>query len=164
MPPALDLTILDDLLLFLTAFFGAFLAALWLSFIFWAWRDIRARSKDRILWMIAVLVTALFGPAGLAIYLILRPARTLDEQYQQTLEEEALLSRVEERASCPGCARLVDRDWQLCPTCHTRLRKACRNCGKLLELPWKLCPFCATSAPIVSSEVAQTEAPALDGA
>lgn len=144
MTGSLDLAALDRVLLYLTAFLGAFLAALWLSLVFWAARDMRARSQDRLARLLAPIVVALLGPAGLVVYLILRPPRTLDETYQHTLEEEALLSEVEERPACPACGGRTQPEWQVCAHCHTRLRKPCSHCGRLLELPWQLCPYCGT--------------------
>jgi hypothetical protein len=142
-----DPSALGDTFLILTAWGGAFIAALWLSLIFWTFRDIKARARDPLLRILAVLVvTVLFLP-GLAIYLILRPARTLEDEYQHTLEEEALLQAIEEAPLCPGCGRRIKENWLLCPNCHTRLKKNCHHCGKLMELPWNLCPYCGTPAP-----------------
>jgi RNA polymerase subunit RPABC4/transcription elongation factor Spt4 len=148
----LGFTDLSRLLTYLTAFFGAFLAALWLSIIFWTLRDIRQRSQDRLVQILAVLTTAILNFPGLIIYLIIRPAETLEETYFSTLEEEALLSQIEERTLCPGCGSQVEPDWLICAHCHTRLRKTCHTCGKMLELPWQICPYCGKSAPNASSE------------
>ena len=143
----LSLSSLGNTLTFLTALFGAFLAALWLSSIFWTLRDIRSRTSDRAVHVFATaLVTVLFLP-GVIVYLIVRPRRTLEEQYQITLEEEALLAQVEGRQICPGCGGVTERDWQACVFCHTRLRKPCVECASLLELAWHLCPYCATPVP-----------------
>lgn len=138
---------LSNFFLILTAWGGAFLAALWLSLIFWTYRDIRARARDPLARILAVLVIAILFLPGVVVYLILRPPRTLDDEYQQTLEEEALLQAVEESPLCPGCGRRVKDNWIICPACHTKLKKNCHQCGKLMELPWNLCPFCATPAP-----------------
>jgi RNA polymerase subunit RPABC4/transcription elongation factor Spt4 len=81
------------------------------------------------------------------VYLILRPPRTLEEEYQRTLEEEALLQALEDLPLCPGCERRVKEDWQICPNCHTKLKKTCHNCSKFMELSWNLCPYCGTPAP-----------------
>jgi len=90
-----------------------------------------------------LVVTVLFLP-GMVIYWILRPARTLEDEYQQTLEEEALLQSIEEAVLCPGCSRKTEPDWMVCPSCHTKLRKQCHQCRRLLELAWNICPYCAT--------------------
>jgi len=84
---------------------------------------------------------------GIVVYLILRPPRTLEEEYQHTLEEEALLQAIEDAVLCPGCGRRVKENWIVCPGCHTKLKKNCHQCGKLMDLPWNLCPYCGTPAP-----------------
>ncbi|MGA9190278.1 MAG: zinc ribbon domain-containing protein [Anaerolineales bacterium] len=147
MPTGLNLGSLANLFLYATAFFGAFLAALWLSLAFWAYRDAGARSHDRLAQILAAAVVLLLGPAGLVVYLVLRPRQTLDEAYQRALEEEALLTEIEDRPVCPGCGAQTRPDWQICPHCHTRLLKACTNCNRLMELPWQVCPYCASPVP-----------------
>jgi len=147
-----NLSSLTTVFQYLTALLGAFLAALWLSLIFWTYRDIRSRSQDTLVQTLAALTTAVMGPFGLLIYLILRPAQTIDEAYQHTLEEEALLTEVEEQPICPGCGNRTQSDWQLCPNCHTHLRKACAKCDRLMELSWQICPYCGTPAPGVRAE------------
>lgn len=155
MPLGVDLSTLNSLFLYLTAVFAAFLAALWLGLIFWVYRDIRTRTRDRLVHILAALLIALVNLPGLVIYLVLRPPHTLDEQYQSTLEEEALLSEIESRPLCPGCGGRTQADWQVCPVCHTRLRKPCGACRRLLELPWKLCPYCGAQAAAVRPEDSQ---------
>jgi RNA polymerase subunit RPABC4/transcription elongation factor Spt4 len=147
MPTGLNLGSFANLFLYATAFFGAFLAAFWLSLGFWTYRDAGARSHDRLAQVLAAVVTLLLGPAGLLVYLVLRPRLTLDEVYQHALEEEALLAEIEDRPVCPGCGAQTRPDWQVCPQCHTRLQKPCSHCGRLLELPWQVCPYCGTAVP-----------------
>lgn len=143
----LDPTILSNLTLIGTAFAGAFLAALWLSLIFWTVRDIRSRTRDRLMRILAVIVVAVLNLPGIIVYLILRPAKTLDEEYQRTLEEEALLQSLEDTAQCPGCGRNIKENWVVCPSCHTKLKKLCHKCGKNLELSWNICPYCTAVVP-----------------
>lgn len=142
-----DPSLLSNFALIAVGFAAAFLAALWLSLIIWAYRDMRKRARDPLARILAVLVVAVLFLPGILIYLILRPQRTLEEEYQQTLEEEALLQSIEDNPVCPGCARRIRDDWVACPNCHTRLRKPCHACGKLMDLAWNLCPYCATAAP-----------------
>lgn len=143
----LDPTFLSNFFLILTAWGGAFIAALWLSLVLWTFRDIRRRARDPLARILAVMVVAILFIPGVVIYLILRPARTLEEEYQQSLEEEALLRSIEDSSLCPGCGRHTRENWIICPQCHTRLKKTCHQCGKLIELPWNLCPFCGATAP-----------------
>ena len=147
-----DPTLLSNFLLVLTAFGGAFLAALWIALVIWTYRDIRARARDPLVQILSALLVAVLNLPGVLVYLILRPARTLEEEYQHTLEEESLLQALEELPLCPGCERRVKDDWQVCPNCHTKLKKPCHHCGKLMELPWNVCPYCGTPVPGMRQE------------
>jgi RNA polymerase subunit RPABC4/transcription elongation factor Spt4 len=149
-----DPSVLSNLMLVLTGFGAAFAVSLWISLIIWTSRDIRSRTRDPLVRILAVfLPTVLFLP-GILIYLILRPAHTLDEEYERALEEESLLAAIEDAALCPGCNRRVQTDWVICPGCHTRLKKACEECGKPIDLAWDLCPFCG--APTADAQIEET--------
>jgi len=138
---------LSNFMLMLAAWGGAFIAALWLSLLVWTYRDIRRRARDPLARILAVLVVAVLFLPGIVVYLILRPPRTLEDEYQHSLEAEALLQSIEESSLCPGCGRRTRDNWLVCPNCHTRLRKTCHQCGKLMDLPWNLCPYCGTPEP-----------------
>ncbi len=148
----LDPTAVSNLVLLLTAWGGAFLVALWASLIFWTFRDIRGRTADNMLRLFGVLVVAILFLPGIVIYLIIRPTQTIEEEYQQTLEEEALLQAIESTQHCPGCSRRVDEKWMVCPDCQTRLKKTCHHCTKLMELHWNICPYCGIPAPGMRKE------------
>jgi len=150
---------------------AAFLTATWIAAVIWAFRDIRARSRDIFAQILATLLVLVFFPLfpvpGLLLYLILRPRETLAEVYERSLEEEVLLQGIEERMACPGCNRRIETDFIICPTCHTRLKKGCPSCGRLLHLRWNICPYCGavqaaakSAAPPARAE-AVAESPAL---
>lgn len=138
---------LNNLIMGLAAWGAAFLVALWLSLIIWTYRDIRSRARDPLIRILAIIIVALLFLPGVVVYLILRPSRTLEDEYQHTLEEEALLQSIEDVPLCPGCGRRIKATWTVCPNCHTRLKKTCHQCRKLMELSWNICPFCGTPAP-----------------
>jgi RNA polymerase subunit RPABC4/transcription elongation factor Spt4 len=123
-------------------FVAAFLVVFWLSLIFWVWRDVRSRTQDVILQVSATLLVAVFNVGGLFIYLIVRPRQTLAELYERQLEEESLLAEMTERQTCPTCHYRVDGEFQICPSCGTKLRRPCPRCDHLLELKWNVCPYC----------------------
>lgn len=143
---------LSNYILIATAFAGAFTAALWLSLIIWTYRDIKSRARDPLLRILAALIVAILFLPGVLIYLILRPPRTLEEEYERSLEEEALLQTIEDSSLCPGCSRHVREDWIACPNCHTKLKKTCPHCGRLIELSWNLCPYCASPTSVTRRE------------
>jgi RNA polymerase subunit RPABC4/transcription elongation factor Spt4 len=138
---------LSNLIMLMVAWGAAFLVALWVSLIFWTYRDIRTRSRDQLIRILSIIIVALLFLPGIVIYLILRPAVTVEEEYQHTLEEEALLQSIEDLPVCPGCGRKIQDTWMVCPNCNTRLKKTCYNCRKLMELSWNICPYCGTPAP-----------------
>jgi RNA polymerase subunit RPABC4/transcription elongation factor Spt4 len=154
----LDQQTLNDILLYAITAAGAVVSAVWLGLILWTWRDMRLRSRDPLAQLAASLMVAVLGIFGIAIYVMLRPQETLAEAYERSLEEEALLQNIEEKPVCPGCGRPTNEEWQVCPYCHTKLKKPCANCGRMLELPWNLCPYCAASQ--VAYDTASPPAPA----
>lgn len=140
----LDPTFLNNISLVLTGFGVAFLLALWISLAIWTYRDIRNRARDPLVQTLSVIFVALLNLPGILVYLVLRPPRTLEDEYQRTLEEEALLAAIEDQLLCPGCERRVKDNWMVCPNCQTKLKKNCHECGQLMELPWNICPYCGT--------------------
>ena len=133
---------LSNIALILTAYAIALIVALWAGIIVWVWRDIKSRTRDFFIRVMSVmLVIVLFIP-GILIYWIIRPRKTIEEKYQNALEEEALLNELEKKTNCPGCGRMIENDWIICPSCHTRIKKLCINCGKPLDLQWTICPSC----------------------
>src|SRR5713101_3129319 len=125
---------------------GVWLLLLWLSIIVWVYRDVRDRSRDLGLQVLAVFVTMMFFPGfnipGLALYLMMRPRETLEEAYSRSLEEEALLREIGDEGICPSCRRFVERAWLTCPFCQTQLKDVCSKCEQLLSFSWVACPYC----------------------
>src|SRR5258705_9632182 len=146
----------EDVIVVITIYAVIIVAAFWLAMIIWAYRDMRARSRDTLGQLGVALMVALLTVPGLLIYLLLRPRETLGEAYERSLEEEALLQEIEEKPTCPGCGQRVQDNWQACPHCFTRLKKPCTNCHQMLELSWQVCPYCTAqqrtaTEPIVST-------------
>jgi len=130
---------------------GVWALLLWLSVVVWVYRDIRDRTRDSSLQVLSVFVVLMFFPGfnlpGLSLYLLMRPRDTLEEAYARSLEEEALLRELGDEGSCPSCRRLVDKDFQFCPSCQTQLKDPCAKCERLLSFSWVACPSCGTARP-----------------
>ncbi|MEX2160972.1 MAG: hypothetical protein WD751_03575 [Anaerolineales bacterium] len=92
----MDLQSLGNLATALTIWGAAFLVALWGSLVYWTYRDATTRLRDPMQRWLAVLVSVVLFIPGVLIYLLLRPGRTIEEEYLVTLEEEALLRAIEE--------------------------------------------------------------------
>lgn len=125
-------------------FFGAYLAALWLGVVVWTFRDIRSRSRDLVVQVLSTLLVLIFNLPGLLLYVVLRPQETLAEQYERSLEEEALLQDIEGRETnyCPSCKYPVEADFVVCPSCRTTLKEPCAHCRRRLHPHWDICPYC----------------------
>ena len=142
---------------------GVWALLLWLSIIVWVYRDIRDRTRDLGLQVLAVFIVMMFFPGfnipGLALYMMLRPRETLEEAYARSLEEEALLREIGDEGICPSCRRFTERGWRVCPFCQTQLKDVCTKCEQLLSFSWVSCPFCGTQRKAVAA-VAPAPAPA----
>jgi RNA polymerase subunit RPABC4/transcription elongation factor Spt4 len=130
---------------------GIWALLLWMSIVVWVYRDIRDRTRDTSLQLLALFVVLMFFPGfnipGLALYLMLRPRDTLEEAYARSLEEEALLRELGDEGSCPSCRRLTEKAFKFCPSCQTQLKDACASCNQLLSFSWVACPYCGTARP-----------------
>src|SRR3954469_8789943 len=125
---------------------AVYFVILWLAAAYWAFRDMQLRSDKPILPYLAasfiIVFTPVFFPPAIFVYRIVRPQEKIGETYERNLAEEALLAEVEAIRSCPTCARRVNDEWIICPTCRTRLNRVCPNCSRLVGLDWSLCAWC----------------------
>ena len=110
-----------------------FVLGLWITLAIWAWQDSRARFTDRRFQRIFTLLVAFGFLGGLFIYLLLHPRRTFAQEYQQQVEEEALLAELAERHICPTCQTRLTDDFQVCPSCGRVLRRPCPRGPRLLS-------------------------------
>ena len=135
----------------LVAALGAFLFAFWIAMGIWTFNDIRSRTRDWLVIMLAVALVLVFPLIGFILYLMIRPKATLAEVYDRALEEEALLRELEETMTCHQCGVPVNEAWVYCPNCHSQLQHSCPNCGKLARNEWEICVFCGAPQPRVAA-------------
>jgi RNA polymerase subunit RPABC4/transcription elongation factor Spt4 len=156
---------MEDLLVVGGLIVGTWLLLLWLSIIVWVYRDIRERTRDIGLQVLAVFIVMMFFPGfnipGLALYLMMRPRESLEEAYSRSLEEEALLREIGDEGLCPSCRRFVERSWRVCPFCQTQLKDICHDCQQLLSFNWVVCPFCTAERKTVTRGLAPMPPPAV---
>jgi hypothetical protein len=133
---------ISSLIVAVASLCGGIVAALWAGITVWTFRDIRARTRDPFVQILATVMVGVIPIAGILVYFMLRPRETLAEQYVRALEEESLLASIENQEFCPTCGRRVDPDMLFCPSCHTKLRNTCPTCGRSVHLSWDLCPYC----------------------
>ncbi|MFN8522649.1 MAG: zinc ribbon domain-containing protein [Chloroflexota bacterium] len=131
----------------------AYLVALWIASVWWTFRDIRSRTNDPFLQVAATLLVVVFSFAGLLIYVILRPTKTLSQLYEESLEEEAFLQGIQVHSACPVCKQRAEPEFIYCPWCQTRLKRLCSRCEQPMMLRWKACPFCGMGVAAPSTVV-----------
>ncbi len=136
---------LGEIIKILVVVTAVFLTSLWLGMVLWTFNDIRSRTRDIVVQVVATLMVAVLTLPGLILYFLIRPRETLAEAYERALEQEALLQAVEEPEVCPSCGAKVRADYLYCPYCHTQLKKSCVVCGRILQLDWNLCPYCGAA-------------------
>lgn len=139
------LEILPQVVTILVLVTAVFITSVWLGMVLWTFRDIRSRTRDIIVQLLATLMVGALTLPGLILYFLIRPRETLSEAYEHALEQEALIQAIEEPETCVGCGAKVRLDFLYCPYCHTQLKKACVACDKVLHLDWNICPYCGTS-------------------
>jgi hypothetical protein len=132
---------------------AVFLAVVfWLALAFWVYKDARRRIDDPWLVGVATLLGLVPPYLGPVVYLLFRPAETLDDVKARRAELRALEEHLQRRRpSCPVCSTRVEADYLVCPVCTTQLRQACVSCEAPLEPLWQMCPYCAH--PIESSSL-----------
>jgi ribosomal protein L32 len=121
------------------------LIIIWLSFVYWTYRDSRLRNHSIIASVFWALVVLVLNFLGLIIYLILRPPEYIEDIRERDLEIERMQLLMDANISvCPSCGKRVMPDFIICPYCRKKLKNKCISCGKPLDLKWKVCPYCGT--------------------
>jgi len=140
-----------------------FLAIIWLAMIYWTRVDAKRRIADPVL-VFCATAASLFPFIGTIVYMIVRPPEYLDDVRERELELQAGEARLAALSyfACQHCGQEVEKDFLICPSCHSRLRDPCPHCQRPLEMTWSVCPYCETSV-IVGLEVSGRRREAVAG-
>lgn len=120
-----------------------FIILIWVSLVFWTYRDAQSRGALGLYWAVVVFFFWFFG---WAIYLILRPPERLEDAKERELDiktKEAILSR--RSLFCPACGKPIENDFLICPYCLKKLKQTCPECKRPLKISWTVCPYCKTN-------------------
>ena len=121
---------------------------IWFALIYWTRADARRRLDDPVL-VLCATAAALFPFVGTVVYMIVRPPEYLEDARERDLEIQAAEARLAQFAvyTCPYCSQEVEKDFILCPSCHSRLREPCVHCQRPLDMTWSVCPYCEAHVP-----------------
>ncbi len=113
-------------------FFIAYFFIIWISLIVWVTKDISNRTDKLFLQVLSVLLVILLWPIWIFLYLIIRPSKTLFEQYYSEIDNnlECLASEIFEKIwkkwvkliKCHKCKKEVLEDFKYCPYCRAKLK------------------------------------------
>ena len=141
-----------------------FLAIIWLAMIYWTRADAKRRIADPVL-VLCATASALFPFVGTIVYMIVRPPEYLEDLRERELEMQAAEARLAQLSyyACQHCGQEVEKDYLICPSCHSRLRDPCASCQRPLEMLWTVCPYCETPVVGRSTSRRRREALAAEG-
>lgn len=121
---------------------------LWAALVIWTWLDVSSRT-DNILYRLGATLIVVFGSLlGVAIYVLLRPGTTKEDNSTREIEEAIIASQSQLQA-CPNCYHSIRRDFSFCPSCSHKLTVECNNCQKKINQTWNVCPYCGERQRIV---------------
>jgi RNA polymerase subunit RPABC4/transcription elongation factor Spt4 len=142
----------------IVAALGAFLFAFWIAMGIWTFHDIRQRTRDWLVIILAVALVLIFPLIGLILYMMIRPKATLADVYDRALEEEALLRELEQTAACHNCGVPVKEGWVYCPNCHNQLQHSCPTCGNFVRNEWEICVYCGSAQQRMAPQISAAPA------
>ena len=104
---------------------------IWISILVWVIRDISNRTDKLYLQIISVLIILIFTPFWIFLYLLIRPSKTLFEQYHSEIEEnlesltEEIIAKIGKKnlhmLKCSKCSEEISLEFKYCPYCKTKI-------------------------------------------
>jgi len=104
---------------------------IWVIILIWVTKDIKNRTENIFLQILSILTVLIFTPFGLFLYLLIRPTKTLFEQYYSEVEDnlDSLLVDIVESIwkknfnsiSCSECSKYIQAEFKYCPYCKKKV-------------------------------------------
>lgn len=113
-------------------FWVLYFFVIWISILVWVIKDIKNRSDKIYLQILSVFVILVFSPFWIFLYLLIRPSKTLFEQYYLEVEHnlECLWDDIVEKIwkknfntiDCVECSSPIQEEFKYCPYCKTKVK------------------------------------------
>ena len=123
----INVVTLKSVIIFVVLYFFV----IWISILVWVIKDIKNRTDKIYLQILSILMVLIFTPFGIFLYLLIRPSKTLFEQYYFEVEHnlECLWTDIVEKIGkknfnsiiCLECSRLIQEEFRYCPYCKTKV-------------------------------------------
>ena len=130
-----------------------YLLLIWFASVVWVIRDIANRTKDPISIFVAVAISLLLPFVGLPIYFILRPSVTLNQSFENSIEQRLMLTEMYNIDICSNarCRKPLKENWITCVYCGRQERKLCTkpDCKTVMAKKWAFCPTCSAPSEAV---------------
>jgi hypothetical protein len=134
-----------------------YVVSVWIGLVVWTYRDVKQRTADGNERLAAVGLVALFFAPGWLVYLLLRPADTLDDVRIEQLQAQLFSRELATTASCTRCRRRVEDEFLVCPFCRESLRVPCATCARPISTLWAACAYCGDARPRLEAVSATSE-------
>jgi hypothetical protein len=105
---------------------------IWISIIVWVIKDIKNRTDKIYLQILSILTVLIFTPFGIFLYLLIRPSKTLFEQYYFEVENnleclwEDIAEKIWKKNSnsifCSECSKYIQAEFKYCPYCKKKVK------------------------------------------
>jgi len=123
----MEIVTLKNVIIFAILYFFV----IWISLLVWVIKDISNRTDKLYLQIISILTILIFTPFGIFLYLLIRPHKTIFEQYYSEVESnlECLGEEVVEKigkknlnmVKCSKCSKEISLEFKYCPYCKTKI-------------------------------------------
>lgn len=139
--------------------FGIVLVLLWLLVAYWVWSDSRMRSRSIVFSIVSVIFVLPLNIPGLLIYLLVRPANTIESLFWTDLERRFLIHETADLGDCETCGYQLSPDFDFCPQCAAVIREPCKECDALVKVGWDFCAKCGCAHKTEAKVLVNTVAP-----
>ena len=112
-------------------FWVLYFFVIWISIIIWVIKDISNRTDKLLIQIFSIISVIIFGPFWIFLYLLIRPAKTLFEQFYWEVEEnlsclnEDIIEKIGKKNlhidKCKKCKKEISLDFKYCPYCKTKI-------------------------------------------